>query len=74
MIMPLVGFSRRILVSDLAVSSEIMASPQAAKPVGVGGDTKFRQQIARECDAMARYALGAGLKLPPSLVQSLDVF
>lgn len=34
----------------------------------------FRQQIARECDAMARYALGAGLKMPPELMQSLDVF
>jgi hypothetical protein len=61
-------------VSDLAVSSEITVSPQAAKPAGVGSDTKFRQQVARECDAMARYALGAGLKMPPSLVQSLDVF
>ena len=35
---------------------------------------KFRQQIARECDAMARYALGDGLKMPPALMQSLDVF
>ncbi len=61
-------------MTDLAVSSEIGASPQAAKPVGASSDMKFRQQIARECDAMARYALGAGLKMPPTLVQSLDVF
>ena len=55
-------------MTDLAVSSEIGASPQAAKAVGVTSDMKFRQQIARECDAMARYALGAGLKMPPTLV------
>ena len=74
MIIPSFGFSGRIFVTDLAVSSEITASPQAAKPVGVTNEIKFRQQIARECDAMARYALGAGLKMPPTLVQSLDVF
>ncbi len=61
-------------MSDMAVSSAIEALPQAAKPVGATSETKFRQQIALECDAMARYALGAGLKMPPSLQQSLDVF
>ena len=60
-------------MSDLAVSNHEV-SPQAAKPVGVASDMKFRQQIARECDAMARYALGAELKMPPALMQSLDVF
>src|SRR4051794_27694092 len=74
MITPLVSFLGRIFVTDLAVSSEITASPQAAKPVGVTNEMNFRQQIARECDAMARYALGAGLKMPPALMQSLDVF
>jgi hypothetical protein len=74
MIGPSFSSSGRIFVTDLAVSSGIEASPQAAKPVGASSDMKFRQQIARECDAMARYALGAGLKMPPTLVQSLDVF
>jgi hypothetical protein len=71
---PLVGFLGRIFVSDVAVSSGITTSPQAAKPVGAASEMSFRQQIARECDAMARYALGAGLKMPPALMQSLDVF
>jgi hypothetical protein len=74
MIIPLNSFPGRTSVSDVAVSSEITASPPAVKPVGVTNEMNFRQQIARECDAMARYALGNGLKMPPSLMQSLDVF
>jgi hypothetical protein len=61
-------------MSDLAVSSEIKLPPPAAKNAAVTNETKFRQQIAQECDAMARYALGNGLKMPPALMQSLDVF
>src|SRR3954447_18200793 len=74
MIIPLNNFPGRISVSDVAVSSEITASPPAAKPAGVTNEMNFRQQIARECDAMARYALGNGLKMPAMLMQSLDVF
>jgi hypothetical protein len=74
MIIPLNSFLRRNSVSDVAVSSEITASPPAAKPAGVTNEMNFRQQIARECDAMARYALGNGLKMPATLMQSLDVF
>jgi hypothetical protein len=56
------------------VSSEGNALPQPAKRSVVTNDTRFRQQIALECDAMARYALGTGLKLPLPLQQSIDMF
>ena len=52
-------------MSDVAVSSGITTSPQAAKSGGGINEMTFRRQIALECDAMARYALGAGLKMPP---------
>jgi hypothetical protein len=61
-------------VSDVAVSSGFTTSPQAAKSGGGINEMTFRRQIALECDAMARYALGAGLKMPQSLIQSLDQF
>jgi hypothetical protein len=63
-----------MIVSDLSVSNASEVLPKATKSSLATPETKFRQHIALECDAMARYALGNGLKLPPSLQQSLDMF
>jgi hypothetical protein len=61
-------------VTDLTVSGANEVMPVPAQPSPETNSTKFRRHIALECDAMVRYALGNGLKLPPSLQQSLDLF
>lgn len=61
-------------MTDLTVSGANEVMPVSAQPSPERNSTKFRRHIALECDAMVRYALGNGLKLPPSLQQSLDLF
>ena len=61
-------------MTDLTVSGANEVMPVPAQPSPETNSTKFRRHIALECDAMVRYALGNGLKLPPSLQQSLDLF
>jgi hypothetical protein len=58
----------------MAVSSATEVLPIPAQTSPETNSTKFRRHIALECDAMVRYALGNGLKLPPSLQQSLELF
>lgn len=61
-------------MADMAVSSANEVSPVPAQSSPETNSTKFRRHIALECDAMVRYALGNGLKLPPALQQSLELF
>jgi hypothetical protein len=58
----------------MAVSSANEVLPVPAQTSPEKNSTKFRRHIALECDAMVRYALGNGLKLPPALQQSLELF
>ena len=58
----------------MAVSSANEVLPDPAQTSPESNSTKFRRHIALECDAMVRYALGNGLKLPPALQQSLELF
>jgi hypothetical protein len=58
----------------MAVSSATEVLPIPAQTSPETNSTKFRRHIALECDAMVRYALGNGLKLPPALQQSLELF
>jgi hypothetical protein len=61
-------------VAEMAVSSATEVLPIPAQTSPETNSTKFRRHIALECDAMVRYALGNGLKLPPALQQSLELF
>lgn len=61
-------------MADMAVSSATEVLPIPAQTSPETNSTKFRRHIALECDAMVRYALGNGLKLPPALQQSLELF
>ena len=58
----------------MAVSNATEVLPVPAQTSPETNSTKFRRHIALECDAMVRYALGNGLKLPPALQQSLELF
>jgi hypothetical protein len=73
-LLPRLSFPEKIVVADMAVSSANEVLPVPAQPSPETNSTKFRRHIALECDAMVRYALGNGLKLPPSLQQSLELF